>query len=152
MERIISMLNKNHVKTNGLAFIFLIVAFVTMSFWLLPAQKQSDKTVNNNYVEMAQLYNDSTQTYTDVEKVQQLKDQNLDIKIEGVVYNLIRVAIISLILTTLIGLLGNYLQYIYTDLKFTDVEDSPAVLAAALVCTTIVVCTVYILYFLPTAL
>ncbi|MHB8871787.1 MAG: hypothetical protein ACYC5G_05010 [Candidatus Doudnabacteria bacterium] len=142
-----------HIKTNVFGILLAVIAFVVLSIWLLPKEKQNDKEISGKYDQIAKNYNEKSGDYKNVEDVVKLQSEVQQIKSDGQLTKLLKVAFISSVLVALTGFLGNALQYIFTVLQFTKMikdgvtGDSTKVLSAALFSAALIVCFVFAMVF-----
>ena len=84
-----------HIKTNVFGILLAVVAFVVLSLWLLPKEKQADKEISGKYNQIAQNYNEKSGDYNDTTEVVKLQSEVQEIKSEGQLTKLLKVAFIS---------------------------------------------------------
>lgn len=139
-----------YVKIHFAGLLVVIVAFVLLSLWLLPKEKQEAEKVSAKYDQIAKNYDDNSGDYKNTKEVTALQNQVEEIKSEGQITKLFKVAFISFVLVTLSGFLGNFLQYIYTVVPFSDLSkntDNLRVLSTALLSASLIVCFVFAMVF-----
>jgi hypothetical protein len=142
-----------YVKIHLIGLILVSVAFIVLSLWLLPKEKQTTGNVTAKNEEIAKNYDKETDTYKDEKKVTALQNEVEEIKSDGQLTKLFKVTFISFILVTLAGFLGNFLQYIYTIVPFARLmknepnPDGMKVLAASLLSASLIVCFVFAMVF-----
>ncbi|MDQ7818663.1 MAG: hypothetical protein RDU14_16680 [Melioribacteraceae bacterium] len=142
-----------YIKTNVFGILLAVIAFVVLSIWLLPKEKQNDKEISGKYDQIAKSYNEKSGDYKNVEDVVKLQSEVQQIKSDGQLTKLLKVAFISSVLVALTGFLGNALQYIFTVLQFTKLVkdgvtgDLTKVLSAALFSAALIVCFVFAMVF-----
>lgn len=142
-----------YVKIHLAGLLLVTVAFILLSLWLLPKEKQTAKEISMKYDQIAKNYDGNSGDYKDVNAVTKLQNEVEEIKTEGQLTKLLKVAFISFVLVTLSGFLGNFLQYIYTVVPFvklTKSETTPnaaRILSTALLSASLIVCFVFAMVF-----
>lgn len=139
-----------YVKIHFAGLLVVTVAFILLSLWLLPREKQEAEKVSAKYEQIAKNYDEKSSDYKDVREVTKLQGEVEEIKSEGQLTKLLKVAFISFVLVTLTGFLGNFLQYIYTVVPFSDLSknsDNLRVLSTALLSASLIVCFVFAMVF-----
>ncbi len=143
-----------YVKIHFAGLLLIVVAFILLSLWLLPKEKQStfEKTIKNE--EIARNYDERSKDYKDIPKVNKLGNEIEGIKSEEQLMKLVKVFFFSFFLAGLVGFLGNFIQYIYTVIPFAKLLKSKSppdaamrVLSTALQCATIIVCVAFVMVF-----
>lgn len=138
-----------YLKINVVALLIIIVAITCLTVWLWPSEKQLDQEVYTKNTEIAKNIDENTLEYKDVKLGIKQELQLKKIQASKKSYKIISLAIYSIILTILTGFLASLLQAIYTKLKFTDnPESAQRVLSAALFSSALIVCVVFIVFYL----
>ncbi len=136
-----------YVKIHFAGLLVIAVAFILLSLWLLPKEKQDAEKVSAKYEQIAKDYDNLSGDYRDVKTATKLQNEVEEIKSEGQLTKLFKVAFISFVLVTLAGFLGNFLQYIYTIVPFAEQTEGSRVLSTALLSASLIVCFVFAMVF-----
>jgi len=140
--------------------IIIALAAILLFSWIMPSEKSKQERIAEKYNTLALQY-DKDGKAVNTEIAIQLQKEINDIESTGKVTSFIKWVLHAIIMTILSAMMGTLLQYLFTDLKFTrakftgsdgnlDESDRIAampVLAVALFCGTLIVCTCYCLIF-----
>ncbi len=131
---------KQYAKIHWITVILAFFAMVVITTWLFPSENKTAAKIDAIYNKIALDYDTSNGNYKDILIVSKLQNDVNNLKTTSEFAKIIKVALYSLLLVIIIALLGSFMQFAYTKIKFTD--SSPGntyVLAAVILSTTLIV-------------
>ena len=133
---------KQYFKINLVALIIIAVTLISLILFLSPKEKVIQNNINATNNAIANNYDKSTDSFTDLKKVDKLQSESESFEGDIFIVKLIKFLIISLIIITITGPLANLLMWSYTKINFghPTVPNNP-------VLVTILVITFLIEYF-----
>jgi len=152
-------MNQIFKNQNNAAVVLMIVCVAIILGWVIPNQSNIQKEISNKYNTIAVSYEKGNS-----ESVTITENQIADLQGNSIWLKLTYWLLLSIVAVTLAGLLATWLQYIYTDLKFTrnkfagndgiledsEIRSQMIVLAAALIGSCLIVASILITILLLT--
>jgi hypothetical protein len=134
---------KESAKILIIAIFISMMGFFYINKFLSPDEKSATDKMTILYTRMGQLYDEVSGKYTDEVKVTELQKEINMIQYKLQTTKLVRTAVLSLVLVTLVGILSWWLQYIYTDMVFKESKEGKQVMAYALLSSTIIIAVTF---------
>ena len=133
---------KQYFKINLVALIIIVATLISLIMFLAPKEKAIQNNINATNNAIANSYDKSTDSFTDLKRVDKLQSESESFEGDIFIVKLIKFLIISLIIITITGPLANLLMWSYTKINFghPTVPNNP-------VLVTILVITFLIEYF-----
>ena len=138
-----------YFKIHFAAFMMLCIMIAALLFFLVPTEKRINKMIYEKNNKLAENYDIRNDAYKDLPAAIKMQEEINDISADLQTFKLAKTGAIFFLLLSLIGVGANYLQFIFTTLKFNcfvngDTEGAKMrVLAAALLSSAITICVVY---------
>jgi len=135
---------KEAIKVIFVAVLISFIGYTYINWFLIPDEKLAIEQLSKIENSISAHYDEVNHVYNDVEVVNKLQKIAIELQFDLQKTANIKVALTSLILLTIVGVLGWWLQYVFTTVEFTNKDDkNSSVLAMALLCATIIVGVVY---------
>jgi hypothetical protein len=141
---------RRYSRINLIALIVVAFSIVITTMWILPKESNDNQAITQKYIQIAKNYDTTKVTCKNIQQVEKLQGDISKIQSTSIVNKIFKTCLISAVLVTLIGLLGGWLQYVFTDIKFTHQTNAVAsmgLLATIIPSVTILVCLVFYLMF-----
>ena len=139
---------KQYIKIHLATVILAFFALIVITTWLFPSENKTNSKIDAIYNQIALNYDTANGSYTNMAHISRLQADVNNLKNASEFVKMIKVALYSLLLTIIIALLGSFMQFAYTKIKFTD--SSPGnvyVLASVILSTTIIVMITFYSFF-----
>jgi small-conductance mechanosensitive channel len=139
------------MKHISIPIILSIISVIVLFLFLIPAENDNNLKIIDNYSNQSLQLDSLNKSFTlsnqfkDFKVVNDLKKQMMDLEFKEKIINYIYIFINSLLLLSIIGIISNYLQFIYTKFDFIQEDGANRVLSYSLLCTTLVILLVYYL-------
>ncbi len=153
--------HKQIIKINITSIAIIVLMAFSIVTLVVPQEQKNKELIIKKYVELSTITNEKGE-FTDKRKAEYIQNEINSIYTNNENYQLLkRTTMVSTILVTIVGILATWLQFIYTDVKFTRLKFKGSdgklddkeranimiVLAAALIATAIIVGVVYYTVF-----
>ena len=141
-----------YLKIHLTAFLTITFIAVVLIVWFWPAENNLQQKINNKNGEIAQNYDKNSLTVIDPVKDIKLNNQLNDIKTPKEKYQFINMIFYFIILIVMTALGGTFLQWLFTNIKFTSYVNQAdlRVLSTALFTAGLIAITVFIKFYFPT--
>lgn len=151
---------KDYFKINAVALLVIGLVFVLMVVLFLPHEKKMDEELAKKFNAISQQYNEKTGDYKNIGEVVKLQNEASGIQNDNKIVKLLKVVIISTFLGVITSLLAWLMQFLFTTIKFTKINEAETVdnvslykgdpmrvLTAALWTATAIVCVVFVVIY-----